>query len=270
MKLRSLGYRTDLLVLARSARITDRGDHLVIESPGNPSYYWGNLLLFPGPPGPGDHERWRALFARELGSREGVQHETFGWDGTDGATGEVEPFLAAGFELDRCHVLTAREVRRPERRDRDAECRRLSSEEDWRSLLALDLACNDRIEAEPYRVFAEKRLAELRRSLAAGAGAWHGAFVEGRLVASLGLIAGEGLGRYQAVQTHPDFRRRGLCARLVVEAARDAAERLGVEQLVLVADRGSAAERIYRSCGFEGTEQQLGLCRSPHRVPASD
>ena len=46
MEIRSLGYRTDLMVRAREGSLVeDRGDYLVIRSPGNPAFWWGNFLL---------------------------------------------------------------------------------------------------------------------------------------------------------------------------------------------------------------------------------
>ena len=46
MDVASLGFRTDLALLERSgSTIDDRGDHLVITTPSNPGFYWGNFLL---------------------------------------------------------------------------------------------------------------------------------------------------------------------------------------------------------------------------------
>ena len=46
MLVRSLGYRTDLMISAINGEVTDRGDYLVIRTPSNPTYYWGNFLLY--------------------------------------------------------------------------------------------------------------------------------------------------------------------------------------------------------------------------------
>lgn len=80
MQLQSLGYRTDLIFPAFEGEILDRGTYLVIRTPTNPSFHWGNFLLFAEPPQPGDFQRWRDLFAREIGTPPQVQHQTFGWD----------------------------------------------------------------------------------------------------------------------------------------------------------------------------------------------
>ena len=72
-----------------------------------------------------------------------------------------------------------------------------------------------------------------------------------------------GRGRFQIVATAPDFRRRGVCSRLVVEASRRAAERHGAERFVIVADANYHALGLYESLGFERREHVFGVCRWP-------
>jgi GNAT superfamily N-acetyltransferase len=94
--------------------------------------------------------------------------------------------------------------------------------------------------------------------------AWFGAFVEGRLRASLGLVSdGRGLVRYQEVQTRPDFRRRGLARALVATAGRYGLHELGARRLVIVADPGCHAIKLYRSLGFADAGAQVELLRPP-------
>jgi GNAT superfamily N-acetyltransferase len=107
----------------------------------------------------------------------------------------------------------------------------------------------------------EAQLARYRRMAEAGLGAWLGAFVDGRLVADLGLFCKGDIGRYQAVGTAPDYRRRGYAGSLVYEAGLWGLRHLGLRLLVIVADAGSAAERLYRSVGFGFAEYQVGLER---------
>jgi predicted GNAT family acetyltransferase len=97
----------------------------------------------------------------------------------------------------------------------------------------------------------------------AGYGAWFGAFVDGRLVAQLGLIAdGDGIARYQNVETHPDARRQGLAGTLVCRAGQHSLSD-GANTLVMVADPHDAAIRVYRSVGFADAESQIGFERRP-------
>ena len=111
--------------------------------------------------------------------------------------------------------------------------------------------------------FLSARSAVQRALTEAGHGAWFGAFLDGTLVAQLGLITGiSGLARYQNVETHPGARRRGLAGTLVWHAAVTALAG-ETSTLVMVADPDDAAIRVYESVGFTVTEPQLGLVRPP-------
>ena len=43
--LRSVGYRTDLFVCAFDGVVEERDRYVVIRTPSNPSFWWGNYLL---------------------------------------------------------------------------------------------------------------------------------------------------------------------------------------------------------------------------------
>lgn len=103
----------------------------------------------------------------------------------------------------------------------------------------------------------------------AGAGVWLGAFVDGRLVSQLGVLrAGAGLGRYQDVETHPEFRRQGLAGALVAMGGAVMVDDFGTRTLVMVADPDDEAIRLYRSLGFVESEHLLEASLSPTRRAA--
>jgi ribosomal protein S18 acetylase RimI-like enzyme len=77
---------------------------------------------------------------------------------------------------------------------------------------------------------------------------------EGRVVASLGLFGRDGFGRFQHVETHPDFRRRGLCRALVHAACAHGLHTRGWHTLVMAADPHDVAIALYRSVGFVQVE----------------
>jgi ribosomal protein S18 acetylase RimI-like enzyme len=74
---------------------------------------------------------------------------------------------------------------------------------------------------------------------------------------------GGGIARYQQVGTHPDWRRQGICSRLLYDAAQLGAARFGVDTLVIAADREYHALDLYRKVGFLERELSAGLCRVP-------
>lgn len=263
MNVSSLGYRTDLMLLQLGGSTVTPGDgHLVVRTPANPEYWWGNYLLFATPVPAGGVEARLAEFAAAFPS---ARHVAWGIDGTDGTA--YEPAVAAeirasGFELGRDTVMTATAVRRPAEAAVDAEFRRLSGDTDWDQLLDLRAAVN--LTGRATRTFLAGQVQTARHLTEAGHSAWFGAFRDGRLVAALGIASdGGGLARYQNVETHPDWRRRGLAGRLVYDAGTFALSEFGARTLVMVADPGYTAIRLYRALGFSDTEMQAQLTRPP-------
>lgn len=261
MDLRSLGYRTDLIFPAFDGEIIDRGDYLVIRSPRNPTFYWGNFLLFEASPREGDFERWRELFAREIGVPPEVEHQAIGWDAPDGETGFLEPFVQAGFSVSRDVVLTTSAPRPPARPSAIVSVRPLRSPAECSQALDVQMLCRGEGHEEAgYREFRQRAMDRYRRMEEAGLGHWYGAFIGDRLVADLGVFHdSRGLGRYQSVETHPDFRRQGIAGTMIYEAGRQAMSEHGLHTLVIIAEEDAAPARLYQSLGFVPTERSMGV-----------
>lgn len=260
MQVHSLGYRTDLIFPAFDGQILDRGDYLVILTPTNPTFYWGNFLLFQNPPEPGDLERWKTLFTREIGDQLQARHFAFGWDTVAGEMGAVQPFLDQGFNLSQTVVLATQHVKLPPKYNPEATVRPLTSDEDWEQATQNQIACRaPEHSLESYQVFKRDQMRRYRQMSHAGLGHWFGAFLGQQLVADLGVFSAGKLGRFQQVGTHPEYRRLGLCGALVYQASRYALEQMQLETLVMVADENYHAAKIYESIGFQPQERQVGL-----------
>lgn len=265
MEVQSLGYRTDLAILAlEGSQVTDRGDHLVIRTPGNPGYYWGNFLLLRDLE-PGSGGGWMARFAAEF---PGAPHLALGVDEPDARL--VDPGEFPGMTMERNAVMTATSVHAPPHPNAEAVVRTLEGDADWRQSLELATALwADEPGGDAAFVTAQQ--AAKRALTEAGHGAWWGAFLDGRLVAQLGLVTvGSGLARYQSVETHPAARRQGLAGTLVWQAGASALAG-GPRTLVMVAAPEEAAIRVYHRVGFTITESQLSFTRQPAQsetVPA--
>ena len=70
MEIRSLGLRTEVALRKLSgSTVQDRRDHLVIRTPDNPSFWWGNFVVAPAPPAEWDLPPWQcSAHAFGLGS----------------------------------------------------------------------------------------------------------------------------------------------------------------------------------------------------------
>ena len=258
----SLGWRTDLMVrrLAGSV-VEDRGDHIVVSTPANPGFHFGNLLLLAEVPAEAEVAGWLARFRDTFPYAE---HVAFGIDGAEGRVGSWP-----GLQVEVDIVLTATEL--PSRPSSPAMAiRTLVTDKDWQQTVALELVCHGDDQSPGHALFVQRRVDEQRALALAGHGAWFGAFPDGTLRASLGLVSdGRGFARYQNVQTQPEFRRQGLATQLVHEAGVYGLSAPGVpgardaQTLVIVADPDDVAIRIYRSLGFVDRERQVQLWRAP-------
>jgi GNAT superfamily N-acetyltransferase len=269
MQVRSLGLSTDLQLLGLRGRIADRGDYLVVTTPDDPGYFYGNLLVLPAPPQIGEVAFWMRRFADELREPE-IQHVTLAWDGIAGDIGARAELEAAGFTIEVAHTMTADpdQLAPPSvhaLRDGDSvlpgiEIRPLLQDE---VLAAADLAFSigDRHD-DAYRRFLDRRTAFQSRLVGAGNARFWGAFDGDALVGSLGLVSLGDVARYQDVQTATTHRNRGIASALLRAAAR----RAGCETVVIQVLPDSAAGRLYSRLGFKVIETVASACRYPPGV----
>ena len=270
VEIRSLMAATDVDVLPDTSIVTDRGDYVVVRTPTNPTYFWGNFLLWRRPPEVGDRERWEAAFLEEFGTDRPSRHCSLCWDvpGEDGAA-QAE-FVDAGYDPDLAVALVARphELRAHARASDEVTVQVLDPDADadlWDAVLQLQVDAREdgHTEAE-YRTFAAARMDDRRVRFRAGDGAWLVArLASGEVVASCGIVVTDGRCRFQAVDTAPEHRRRGIATRLVYEAGRVAIDRFGAEHLVIVADANYHALPLYESLGFVERERCLAVCWWP-------
>jgi ribosomal protein S18 acetylase RimI-like enzyme len=248
--------------LLEGCQVDDRGDYLAIRSPQNPAYWWGNFLLLSAPPHRGETRKWLDLFAAEFPS---AGHVALGIDVTEASAVKPAELVAAALRMRRSTVMVAADVHEPPNPNQAATYRVLAGDDDWRQAAQLRAELS---KGEPggERAFLQARIASERAMTEAGNGAWFGAFVDGRLLAQLGLITdGDGIARYQNVETHPEARRQGLAGTLVCRAGQHGLGD-GANTLVMVADPHDLAIRVYRSVGFADAESQIGFERPPAAI----
>jgi ribosomal protein S18 acetylase RimI-like enzyme len=266
MEVRSLGYRTDLMVrrLAGSL-VTDRGDCIEVRTPHNPSFYWGNFLLLPTSPGPGELAPWLERFASAFPE---ARHVALGIDDPGGPPVPTAELEEAGMDAEDGVVLTATRLNQPTRPPAGTIVRPLDSDGDWAEALDLRIAvaADEGSDSPDHRRFLERGMDEARGLAERGLATYSGAFADHRLRSFLGLVHGGGpLARFQNVETHPDHRRRGLAGLLVFRAGAHGLTMRGVARLVIVADPEGPAVGLYRTLGFAGDDRHVELVRTPSR-----
>jgi ribosomal protein S18 acetylase RimI-like enzyme len=267
---RSLVWATNIDVLPADHTAERRAGYLAVRSPHNPGHYWGTLLVFDEAPVAGDRARWERLFEAEFGGDPRVRHRTFAWDQTGGERGAAgEEFLSHGYDLevDAGLIAAPDDIHEHPRANREVEVRPLDPAGDeslWDEVLEIWVVGRDAKTPEAeHREYARHRLADLRRTFSAGRGAWYVALAGGEVAGSCGVVVTGGRGRFQAVDTVEPHRRRGICSRLVVDAAHHAAAEYGARRLVIAADPDYHALGLYQSLGFALVEQVCGVCKPP-------
>ena len=249
MRIRSLALTTELALANTRGKIIDKGDYLVVVTPDDPGYYYGNLLVLPAAPQVGEVAFWTRRYRDELP----LAHITFWWDGTTGDAGAVDELEEAGFTIERALVMTAEAIANT------TSPLRVRELADHEVTEALPLAMADRHD-EPYRSFLVRRAAWQRTLVQRGLAKFFGAFDGNELVASLGLVELGTIGRYQDVQTLPAYRGRGLASALLHAAARATT----VERVVVVAEKPD----LYERAGFRVVERTASACKYPPGVSA--
>jgi GNAT superfamily N-acetyltransferase len=240
------GWATDLAVLELTgSTITDRGSHLVIRTPDNPTFHWGNCLFVADEAAVGDAERWLHEFAVNFPDAYWVAIGLIQMP--DG----VSTWTAHGLEVELDDVLTTRSPPRQTPLPPGYRVRRFGGR-DWEQSVASAVSENDRTrEQDPsaYQDFATRRTGARRALSERDVAAFFGAFTEETLVAELGIVRCGTTARYQHVTTDVQHRRRGLSSHLLGVAGSWAAEH-GCDRWVIVTESTNPAGRVYRRAGF--------------------
>lgn len=250
----SLGHRTDLMVLRLAgSEITEHGPLTLVRTRDNPTYRWGNYVLVddsdPDLSWVKAEELFRSAFPGEATVRFGI---------APSPPAVVLPGYIARLQLDGDVALTSEEAPSAAVPD-GVSVRPLDGDDDWAAAQELQRLNNGYADDDDL-VFLTRQVASLRGAVDRGSGRWFGAFAGDSLVGGLGVFGDGGPdARYQSVDTHPDWRRRGVASALLAVAGRWALDALGAQRLVIVAERDSGAMRLYERLGFTEVDVQLRL-----------
>jgi GNAT superfamily N-acetyltransferase len=263
MRRMSPGWVTDLAILELTgSSVDDHGDHLVVRSPGNPDYHWGNCLLVTDPATVDDAARWCDAFRATFPDA--------GWVaiGLPDFPRNATAWTALGIELELVDVLSTTRVPRIAPPPVGYTVRRIV-DADWELMIGRELAENARsgeYEATMHERFVRATAATRDNLSTRGLAAFFGAFSGAELVADLGVVRCGSTARFQAVSTDPAHRRRGLASHLLGVAAGWAAAE-GCDTWVIVTESTNDAGRVYRRAGFELDDAVVSAYRRPPLEP---
>jgi len=253
------GWATDIAVLEHSGSLVeDRGDHLLVRSPNNSDFHWGNCLFVTDATGVNDAAGWVATFQAAFPEANWIAM------GLIRMPDDQDAWVAQGLELELAEVLSTSTLPLQVPLPEGYTVRRLEGK-DWEQSVARVVAENLRTkehEALSHERFARAQ-AQTQRGLSdRNVGIRFGAFAGDVLVAELGIVRCGTTARYQSVGTDDAHRRRGLAAHLLGVAARWAADE-GCDRWVIVTEATNPAGRVYRRAGFEPDDSSVTAYRPP-------
>jgi GNAT superfamily N-acetyltransferase len=252
--------QSELLTLSGLSFLTEHDRYIVQKTPTEPDYWVGNQLILQTPDF--SYERALEVFEHHFPT---ATHRSIVWDIPDMNAAEVPAqFAENGFVLDDVDALVLtgelRDVPLPE----GIAIRPIISDADWDAALDLqhEVGIEEGFTQPTHRDYLRKRNEGRRVQIAKGLGQWFGAFEGGSLVCQMGMFHDDTVARYQSVETRFTHRRRGICSALLRHAAHWVQNRASATKIVIVAELGSDAGRLYRSMGFAHVETIHGVIRS--------
>lgn len=261
------GWRTDFLLHRFGAEVRELDDCVAVRSPGHEGYFWGNCLMIADAPADGDLAHWLQRFEQEVAQgRPGVRHVAIGINSLPPPADALPAWRAAGFDIVETATMRLQPGQlhtAPEASAAPLQLRPIDFGSELDAIVALQASDPQGFEPEGWARFCRKQMERFALIHAAGLGEWFGLWCGDTLVADCGLLRDGGLGRFQNVLTHPDWRRRGLCRTLVHGVSQWGFDHWGLGELLMCADPGDVAIHVYESVGFQRFDSEWGLQRNP-------
>ncbi len=255
-----LGWATDIAVLElMGSTVDDCSDHLVVRTPANPLFHWGNCIFVTDADSVDDADRWVGTFAAAVPYADWVAV------GLIRMPSDETGWTRHGLELELDDVLATATMPQQTPLPDGYTVHALVTGEDWEQFVARDIAVNeetDRHGREAHERFARARSRSYREMSEQGQAMFVGAFCADQLVGELGIVRCAETARYQTVGTDPGHRGRGVCSHLLGVAAAWAME-WGCRQWVIVTGATNPAGRVYRRAGFDPVAPIVTAYRRP-------
>ena len=242
--------RTDLAVaVAGGATVTEGPGCLVVRTPGNPWFHWGNFIMVTGG-NVSDADQWLARFEGEF---PGAAYRAIGLP----VAPDPAPWVARGLVVEAEQSLAQRG--RPSVPDPPPgyAVRRIEGD-DWPAYLTHRLADDQPHPPAHHQEFLTARVRMYQRLSDHEQAGFFGAFGgDGTIAASLGIVLLGERARYQTVLTLPPYRHQGLATYLLALAGAWAYDR-GARTRIIVADADSPAQTLYERVGFTPLDRSFG------------
>jgi ribosomal protein S18 acetylase RimI-like enzyme len=271
------GWRSSFILHRFDGVVVQRDDCIVVRTPANPLYYWGNFLLLPEAPRDEHLAHWRARFEEEITALQPDSlHVAIGVNQARGLP-SLPSWQLDGFELldDAALRLEPGQLKPPRPPKGRIEFRALDLERERDAVVALQCADDHGLDQAGFAEHRQRQMARYAAMARRGQAAWFGVWCDGVLAADCGLMRADPAdgdvfeGRFQHVSTHPAWRRRGLCSALIHGVSAWGFANWGLRSLLMCADPHDVAIGIYESLGYRRVSSEWRLQRLAPRDAAA-
>lgn len=235
--------KSDFMFHRVSGKVTQKDDYYEISIESNPDFIWGNYYAF-------SNTAAIAKYYQHLESESIKRHGffAFSYNTPRKDLDLVNEYQAKGFDIDIDEGMIRTESM-IEIKNENLSLGIVSTDEEWQEVIHNQLKNSGLPKDETG--FLEKRFIDYRKMLDEGQGHWFYAKKEGRIVGDLGLFFDDENARFQQVGTIEDARNQGVCQSLVSFSGNYCLNKLRMKSLTIVAEKGSAANYIYKKLGFK-------------------
>ena len=268
-----LGSLSDFFARCPATSFEANEQVIVYKTKTRPDYWFGNYIVSSSPVTSESLPEIRSQWQREFSQKAGILWQIVEWEiPFDGEMPDVSKVaIALNAEIDIRIVRIARRGEFQFQLSRtelvaDIELIKVKNQVQYENALQIALADH---EATPQSGatsdFIQWRLEQRRQSVILGNGNWWLLMNQGMPVASCGLFFDPDClkGRFREVTTHPEWRGRGFAAKLCGMLAQKFLEQGQVQELIIVSEPDSIADRIYSKLGFNAVSYQIALITDP-------
>ncbi len=255
MKLESVGHQTDLFFLEEDSIVEHHADAIVIKSPSNPEFFFGNYLIFNRSNTELDVHHYVERFNQAFSDAKGINHVAFSWD----IGFPIDQLsIPASYSKDLLRSLTFQGDMEPPKK-LPFFIKPIETDSEWDQVKTSQAALMLEFAQDDVEKMLTRRISNYRRLIENGEGIWLGAFDGSTLAGNLGIFHRNNLARFQNVSTTAQYRSRGICKTLIKTAVQLVEQKNPYISFVIQTEQGSIAEQIYLSLGFIPTEEVVAV-----------
>lgn len=263
------GIYTDMVACCPETNIVLGTEYLHHDTPARPDFWFGSYLVSRCPVDEGYLNQVRAEWQQRFSHRTGLVKQIVQWEeSVEGDYQCLEPRKIGKMAADPDLVLVfnkeSQSIGAPNLSNHSLAQRAVlefaRNNSDFEEVFGLAL---NHVRSTPDSPATEEflrwRYVQHQARMCQGQGFWGMMKVDGKLLATCGIVISGSTARFRDVTTHPEWRGRGLGREMCRRVVDHVFALPQIKQVVIVATPNSQAERIYRYLGFRPASIQYSL-----------